>query len=409
MQLDALPVVPMDDADFWQDPYPTLQRLREEHRVARTPDGLVAILRWDDAFETVRGTEFIQDGIEQLERMGFGEGDALHTWGKHRINTLEGPEHRRVRSLASWALTKRSADDLRPIVVRHVDDLLDQQLSAGEVDVLDLAYRLPRLSTMDFLGIGEEEFDGAVDPRGSSGLIDAFGRLLDPEMRAKVNAGIQKRMDHTAMLYERRRREPRDDLLTYLAQACDDQGTLSEGELNTLFSSIFGAGSSTSSIIGSAVMELVRNPEQAELLRSDPARWKRGASEEALRFHPAIDRIPKKAAGPTDAFGLHFEEGDRVTVLLKAANRDPEEFDDPDRFDIRREIRGVSHLTFGAGPHVCLGHAIARATIEETLAVIVERCSDMELVEEPRWAPFALENRLDAVRVRCRLAERAGR
>ena len=123
------------------------------------------------------------------------------------------------------------------------------------------------------------------------------------------------------------------------------------------------------------MMELAASPEQAELLRAEPERWKRGASEEALRCHPAIDRIPKKAAGTTRAFDIDFEAGQRVTVLLKATNRDPAEWQDPDHFDIRREVRGAPHLTFGIGPHVCLGHAMARATIEEALAIFVARSS----------------------------------
>ena len=124
---------------------------------------------------------------------------------------------------------------------------------------------------------------------------------------------------------------------------------------------------------------------------------------------PGIDRIPKKAAGTTRAFDIDFEAGQRVTVLLKATNRDPAEWQDPDHFDIRREVRGAPHLTFGIGPHVCLGHAMARATIEEALAIFVARCHDLELLEQPRWVPFAMENRFETLRIGFRSPQASAR
>lgn len=395
LTIDQLPTIPMGDADFWRDPYPVLAEIREHHRVAKLPDGNVAVLRWEDAFDVVRGVQFVQEGIEALERMGFQAGDPLHTWAKDRIGVLEGESHRRVRSLAAWALNMRRMNELRPMIVRHAHALLDEQVGDGELDALAFAYSLPRLVMMEHLGVSGEELD-PVSPRGGSSVIDAFGGgEMTPEVRAMVNDGIQHAMEHTAMLYERRRQEPRDDLLTHLVQAESDEGALTQGELITLFSSIFGSGTSTASVLASGMLELARWPDQAALLREDPEQWKHGASEESLRYRPAIDRIPKKATSDTEAFGMEFAEGDVVTTLIKSVNRDPRKWSDPDSFDITRPDSGAAHLTFGIGPHVCLGHAMARATIEEGLAVFVERCDSIELLEEPRWKPFVMENKLE--------------
>jgi cytochrome P450 len=407
--VDDLPTIPMDDPAWWQDPYPTLRALREQHGLARTPQGLPALLRWDDAFDTVRGTQFIQHGIEALEARGFLPGDPLHTWASNRIGVMEGEHHRRVRSLAAGALSKRKMDDLRPLIRHHANALLDAQLDAGEIEGrLAYAHPLPRLVMMDFLGVDEDELGNTMNPSAGSSVIDAFGPgEMSDETRAKVNTHIQAAMDHTAMLYDRRRRQPRDDLLTHLVQAQNEAGRLTEGELVTLFSSIFGSGTSTASIIASGMMELARHPEQADLLRSDPDAWKKGASEESLRYRPAINAIGQKASTDTHAFGTDFAAGAHITVIVGAVNRDPRHWGgSAEHFDIRRDPRDAS-LSFGVGPHVCLGHAMSRATIEEALAVFVERCDEIELLEEPRWVPFVQENKLENLRLGVRVGERA--
>ena len=122
-------------------------------------------------------------------------------------------------------------------------------------------------------------------------------------------------------------------------------------------------------MLASGILELARHPEQAALFRGDPERWKKGACEETLRYRPAIIAIGQKSAADQDAFGLRFKAGEPIAVVLGAANRDPERWADPERFDIERDPTVMS-LTFGMGAHFCLGHAMARATLEEALACL---------------------------------------
>lgn len=394
-----IPTIPMNDPDYWQDPYPILREIREHHRVARTDEGTLAVLRWDDAVETMKGTQFIAEGIEVLERKGFKPGDPMHSWRKNAIGTMEGADHRRVRSLAASALSKRRMEDLRPLIRQHAHALLDEKIESGELEGrLDFAMPLPRRVMMDFLGLRPSELSSSQKPMASVNIVDCFGPNVTPELRADANEAIQISMDHTARLYARRRAEPKDDLLTHLVQARDEHGELSEGELLTLFSTIFGSGASTSSIIASGLLELARHPEQAELLRTDPERWKRGASEETLRYRPAITGVGQKSAERTHAFDMDIEAETPISVVLGSANRDAEYWDDPERFDIRRDPKKTS-LTFGIGSHVCLGHAMARATVEEALAVFATRCNEIELLKEPRWIPFVMENKLEGLRI----------
>ena len=397
--MDGLPTIPMSESEYWQDPYPALREIREHHRVARTSDGTLAVLRWNDAVDSMKGTEFIAEGIEVLERKGFKPGDPMHTWRKNAIGTMEGADHRRVRSLAASALSKSRMEDLRPLIRRHAHALLDEKLEAGEIEGrLDFAMPLPRRVMMDFLGLSPKELSGSNKPMASVNIVDCFGPNVTEQLRTDANAAIQISMDHTAKLYAMRRDEPKDDLLSHLVQARDEHGQLSEGELITLFSTIFGSGASTASIIASGLMELAKHPEQAELLRTTPDRWKRGASEETLRYRPAITAVGLKSAGSTHAFGMDIEPDTPISVVLGSTNRDPEHWENPEVFDIRRDPKKTS-LTFGIGSHVCLGHAMARATVEEALAVFVERCQEIELLENPQWTPFVMENKLQGLKI----------
>ncbi len=397
---ESIPVLPIDDPAYWQDPYSVYRRLRAEHRVAQNDQGHVVPLHWNDAAWAVKGTDFIAEGIEVLERRGFRPGDPMHSWRSNAIGVMEGDDHRRVRSRATGALSKRNMDAIRPLIRKHAHALLDRIRGAGTLDVhKDYAAPLPRLVMMDFLGISADELSGSFAAMSRVNIVDCFGPKVTPELRAAANEAIQKSMDYVAKLYEKRRKEPRDDLLTHLAQAKDLEGELTHGELITLFSTIFGSGASTSSVLASGILELTRHPEQAALLRGDPERWKKGACEETLRYRPAIIAIGQKSAADQDAFGLRFAAGEPIAVVLGAANRDPERWADPERFDIERDPTVMS-LTFGMGAHFCLGHAMARATLEEALACFVEGCDGLALENEPRWIPFVAENKLDRLLVR---------
>ena len=394
---DSIPTLPMNDDAYWQEPYPHFHRLREKYRVARNDQGHLVPLHWRDASWALKGTEFIAEGIEVLERRGFAPGDPMHTWRKNAIGVMEGADHRRVRSLATGALSKRNMEGLRPLIRRHAHELLDRIVDAGRMEArLDYAIPLPRIVMIEFLGISQDELEGSHRAMSGVSIVDCFGPNVTPELRNAANGAIRKSMDHVARLYEKRRAEPRDDLLTHLVQAKDELGELSHGEMITLFSTIFGSGASTASIIASGILELTRHPEQADLLRNDPERWMKGASEETLRYRPAIVAVGQKAATEMEAFGVSFEKEEPISVILGAANRDPARWQDPDRFDIRRDPNTMS-LTFGIGPHFCLGHAMARATVEEALVAFVDRCDELTLLNEPRWIPFVAENKLDAL------------
>ncbi len=392
-------LIPLSDPDFWQNPAEILAEFRDKYRTAYADTGELCVLHWDDAERTVKGTDFINQGIELLEKRGFHPGEPLHTWRSHALGIMNGADHIRVRKLAASALSKRNIEPLRGMIKEHANRLIDQIDTSAPVDAMrSFAYVLPRATMMEFLGLDAQELKGSEEPLAKARIADCFGPGVNQDMRDTANDAIQKAMDHVGELYQARRENPRDDLLTALLEAEDEKGSLSHEELITLFSTIFGSGATTGGTISAGLMELSNHPEAAQLLRSDPDRWKQGASEEVLRMHPGIVELPQKASHDFEAFDIKFKKDDTLSVRFHSTNRDPSRWDNAQQFDISRDPSTWS-LSFGLGAHFCLGQAIARITIEEALAAFASRFSHIEPAEPTLWTPFVMENRLQGLKL----------
>ena len=397
----ATNIIPLKDADFWQDPYPTLAGIREEFRVGRTDAGQQAILRWDDCVDLITGGNVIAGGLRQLDERGFKPGDPLYEWRRNAIGILDGPEHLRIRSLVNRALTHRTVNHLRDAVRTYANEIIDRFDAEGRIDVrFDYAEALPRFVRTQFLGLSEEEVAISTEQM-KTGPAEGFGPFVTAEIREQSNASIAAMMAYVTELYEDRRARPRDDLLTNLIEAEAEGQRLSHGELITLFTTLFAAFGSSASTIVSGIYELARHPDQAALFRSNPDAWKKGAAEETFRSHPALYSIGRKTARPFEAFGTEFDADELLTIQTGAPNRDPRRWHQPDRFDITRDP-GLWSMTFGMGSHFCLGQALARCEVQEALAVFVERCDAIQLDSQPKWTPFVIRAQLADLPVRYR-------
>lgn len=395
----ALPVIPLDDDSYWANPYPLLAELRENSRTAVTPEGIKAILRWDDAEDIKKRPEFINEGLEYIEARGFKPGDPLYEWRRYSIGALNGEDHRRLRSLVNRALTPKSADKVRPVVRQHVRDLLERHADDGGFDVRQHIRVVPFLSIAAFLEISPQEAS-EVGAKMQGGGGDAFGPNVTQEIRDRANATFAVAMEFVGELVEDRRRNPRDDLLTRLIAAEDDGDRLSHEELIVLFTNIFaGAIETTSSVMTSMFMEFASHPDQLELLREQPDGLVRGAVEEVLRLRPGFYASGNKTTQATELAGLQFEAGEAVTTIIGGPNRDPRRYLDPDRFDITRDPTLWS-FTFSMGPHFCLGQALARAELQETALAIAAHTRNLELTAQPKWLPRVMVNHVDQCPIR---------
>jgi cytochrome P450 len=195
--------------------------------------------------------------------------------------------------------------------------------------------------------------------------------LLDPPVFDAADAGIRGFTSYFRELVAERRRRPRDDLLSALIEAEDQGQRLTDDELLTNAIFLFAAGhETTQNLIGNAVLALLRHPDQRERLVADPELIK-GAVEEFLRFEPPVQVTGRTAQETIELDSVTIERGERVVLLLAAANRDPEQFADPDRLDVTRP--DVRPLSFGGGIHFCLGAALARVEGQVALGSLVSR------------------------------------
>ncbi len=218
------------------------------------------------------------------------------------------------------------------------------------------------------------------------------GRLLDPVplSRAEIdeaNLGNLATAEYFRGLFERRRREPGDDLTTQLVRAEEEGSRLSNEELTANIILLFGAGHETTvNLIGNGLLALYRHPDQLRLLRDDPS-LVTNAIEEFLRYDSSVQLTGRVALEDTSVGGTTLPRGEGILCLLGAANRDPAVYSDPDRLDITRS--NIRPLSFGGGIHFCLGAQLARIEAEIAIATLLRRLPGLTLddPEHPDWRP----------------------
>ena len=403
----GLPVIPLDDEAWWQDPYPTLNAARDASGVAEDPDGMPIFLRWADAEAIKKSPSLENNGLEALDERGFKPGDPLYEWRRFSIGAQNGPDHQRLRGLVNRAMTVRSTGRMREAARGHVESALRGAAGSSgiaEVDIRAAFRSSPFLVITEFLGIDIEQAIQMASTMGQ-GSADAFGPNVTQEIRDKANHTFEVLMDFVGGLVEERRQSPRDDLLSALIDAEEHGNRLTHDELVVLFTNIFGGAiESTLSAMTSVVLELARHPDQLALLAADPDGLARGAVEEVLRHRPSFYAVGQRTAAATSIGGVDLVEGQDISIIVGGPNRDPKRWEDPERFDITRDPT-VWSFSFSMGAHFCLGQALARTELQETAAAVARLCADLEVIEEPRWKPFSMVNQVEELRVRYRLID----
>jgi len=281
-----------------------------------------------------------------------------------------------------------------------VDLLLDRMAAEREVDLIrDFAQPLPTIVIAELLGVPSS------DQARFRVWSDALAELLDPlSGREGLDRPISANRELSAYLREllaERRQAPRDDLLSAMSEAQEEGDSLAEGELVALASLLLAAGNeTTTNLIGNAVLLLLRHKDERKRLQDDLALIP-GAVEECLRFEPPVQLTDRAVVEPVELAGVRLEPGTIVAALIAAANRDPEQFPDPDRFDVGRSEN--RHLAFGSGNHYCIGAALARLEAQVALEGLLRRYPDFEGPPmPPAWKPSIVLRGPTALPVRLR-------
>lgn len=394
-------VVDLASADYWVDPYPTLTAARAAGRTAVTASGEIVLLAADDADLVHMDSRFTVPGLKDLERIGIFDGP-FYEWRRHTLAVMDGPPHARLRSFVGTAFAPTQMKRLRALATERANALIDACAGDGAMEVLkEFASDLPLWTMCRFIGIDDEDRErlGAF----LVGTEEGFTSPMTPERRKRCETSILALNDYVTGLIERRRADPRDDVVGILVSEQRQQNGPTDIELHSLIVNIVGGSvGSTRAAFANAILEFARHPEQAEVVRRDPLSVRR-AVEECLRFHPPFRFGRRVAKEATSLFGLDIEAGQSMFIPRQAYNRDPARFDEPDLFDVNRPER--RHLSFSYGAHFCLGQAVARTNLQEGLRVFLDRCRDIELIEEPRRIPFTPDEQLANLHIRFRAAQ----
>ena len=312
---------------------------------------------------------------------------------------LDPPDHTRLRALVNQTFTPRATRALEARIRAITASLLDSIEDPSAFDLLEaVAQPLPVIVVAEMLGVPLE--DQARFTRWSA----QRARLLEPTVSARDRkAALEASSGFDAYfrtVIAARRAEPRDDILSALVQAEDAGERLSGREtLNMLRLLMIAGNETTTNLIGNGMLALLRNPDQLERLRDDPGLIP-VAVEELLRYDSPVQATFRRALGDCAVHGVEVRERDNVVVLIGAANRDPDAFDDPDRLDVGRPR--CPHLTLGRGIHHCLGAPLARLEGRIAFEMLLERFAHIRLVDErPRFRNGLVLRGLERLRLRC--------
>ncbi len=377
-----LPSFDHTDAELRGDRYRAAMAALEGHDgwLAASPFGYIVLDREaGEFFLRTRAAAF--PGLTIADLFQVTEGPLREEIVKNIINT-GGDDHRRLRNLVNPALAPRAVDRYRPVMRGFLEQLLDQVPADGRCEFIG-AFAKPYPS-MVIAAVMGAPLDDAARLHHWSNMIQ---RQFDPTSlmteRAEIEQAVAEFYAYEDELIAHRRPAPGDDLISTLIKAEEAGDRLSDDELRNLILNILVGGVDTSqSQLAHAIRLLAANPDQWELLRSDPRRLASAAVEEALRFEPITPFTARILIDEVEHRGVTFPAGSIVLISAWHANREGVE---PDRFDLTAERGGTRLLTFGAGIHYCVGANLARAEMQEGLAFLAEHVVSLAPDGEPEF------------------------
>ena len=348
--------------------------------------GTTIVLRHADIEALARDHRLAGVGLTFFDLMGITDGP-LREWYGGLMLTNEGDKHDRLRKLVSRAFTPRSADKLRTEAGKRASETISAVVADGGGDLTD-AFALHAMRVMCRL-LGVPEADVGVFAGWADALSPIFG-FMAPEQISAANEAIVEMLAYVEQLAQRRRTDPADDLITALIAAEDEGDRLTHDELVAMVANLLvGGHDTTTSQIGCSLLTMLRFPDESARLRGDVTLLQ-SAVEETIRYEPSIIGVPRTVIAPVTVAGTDLAPHSMVMLCTGAANREPGVWDEPDRFDVTRFSRkGVpALLSFGAGPHFCLGAALARMTLQETVRALVTDGAPLRLTESASDVPW---------------------
>jgi cytochrome P450 len=388
-----------------RDPYPALAWLRE-HDPVHWSDSLGAwvVTRYADVLEIWNRPDLFSSDRFRKVRAEFASqrpdvravAAVLSEWLVFR----DPPDHTRLRALLQKSFTPRQLASARPRIQAAIDVLIDGALAKREIDfVSDFGFPLPAIVIALLLGAPGEDIEKIK--HWSDQLAAYLGGSLDGQDNfTRARAGVEGLVDYFTQLLREKSRSPGDDLIGLMLRAEHEGHTLSGDEIvaNCVLL-LFAGHETTTNLLANGLFHLLRDPQAIGQLRARPA-LDASAVEELLRIESPVPATVKVATRDIEFRGAAVRSGEMVLPFLSAANRDPRQFDDPDRLDLTRAPN--RHLAFGWGIHFCLGAPLARLEAALAFRSLLERVPGLALADaQAHWRPWLFFRALETLRVRC--------
>lgn len=378
--------------------YEQLKSAREGHRYV-LQYGQRSFIDFADVDSLISDRRFVSGSEHWLNGRGISGGPIMDWWNGLMF-TKNGESHRRLRKIVSGAFTPPVVEGCRTTTAAIAETLCDKLAAHDEIDLApSFSSPLPLITMCTMLGIPEDDVEVLSGWAEELGNLFIFALHFTPETQRSMEDTLAGFEQYAEKLIADRRAQPRDDLVTKLIMAHDEEDRLTHNELVVMLGNLLvSANDSTRSAVGNTIYTLLRHPDQWRLLCENPSLAGQ-AVDEALRFESPLHVNPRVALQDLEFAGLHVKQGEILFGDLLGAGRDPIKYRDPDVFDITRT--DVKVLCLGGGPHYCLGGPLARVMMQEALKVLTQRLPRMELVpERTRWSPISHSRHLAVLTVR---------
>jgi cytochrome P450 len=341
------------------DPYPAYDELRDTAPVYRSGLGLWFASSYADSSTVLRDPRFGQGaGAQRLRDDDRFDGSPAFKTLAYMLPFIDPPDHTRLRKLIARAFTPRAVERMRAYLESLSDRLLSSVRRAGGGDLMaDVAHHIPVGVICEMLGAPHDHDRELVE--WSDALVGAVHPMVSDADLVRADEGARAFREFVSELIGARRADPQDDLITALVHAESDGDLLTADELVSTVILFIGAGiENTKHYIGSCFHALLGDPELVRSLREDPSLVGAFAEEVLRREPPGQIAVPRLTLDHVELGGCRIPAGDRICVMVPAANRDPSVYADPRKLDLARE--DPANLSLATGPHLCAGAALAR-------------------------------------------------
>jgi cytochrome P450 len=384
--MDQLPSFPMTRCPF--APPAQYAQLREESPVSRVvlPDGKTAwlVTRYEDVRAVLGDNRFSTNpSTPGYPFIAPARAALLMNESPRTFLRLDPPEHSKGRRLLTMEFTVKHIDAMRPSIQKLVDGLLDELVRKGPPAdfFVDFALQVPTIVISNILGVPREDEEFFIER--SKAKLDLSAA---PDVPVKAGADMRAYLEKLIQKKEAER-ETGDDLITRLLNNQVATGHITRDDLLALVELLIIAGhETTANTMALGALSLLQHPEQKEALIADPG-LTNSAVEEILRYHTPVQyNGPRAALEDVEIGGQLIRKGEGVLAMISSANRDPEVFDDPDTFNIRRQ--SLRHIAFSYGVHQCIGQPLARAELQIVFSTLFQRLPRLSLAVPVSELPF---------------------